>query len=170
MAALCLLLAIVAGVAVGDLVLENTAAGDVTMLHYSVSGSSEGLLLATAAGLGFVLGLLLLASLSTTRTRRARRRWLRTAGRDLSRQAAELERENARLREELARTRRVRHLGELGGPADLRSAAWARPAAERRVAAPSGQPERHPEPIYEQARRAARLRSNPDPQGRARRY
>jgi hypothetical protein len=128
MAVLLLLLAIVGAVLVGDLVVENTAAGDVTVWHYSITGYSEGQLLAMAAVLGFVLALLVVGSGRMRRGRRARRRQLRTAERDLTAQLAQLERENASLRKELA-----------SAPVD-----------------------RHPEPVYEQAKRAARLRSDLD--------
>jgi hypothetical protein len=164
MAALLLLLAIIGGVVVGDLVLENTTAGDATMLHHTITGSTEGVLLAVAAALGFVIGVLVVASASTTRTRRTRRKQLRTTGRDLNRQVAELQRDNAKLRDELAhRDQRVRHLGEFANPADLRSTPWAGGTADRGITVPSHQAaERHPEPLYEEARRAARLRSHPD--------
>jgi hypothetical protein len=161
MAALLLLLAIIGGIVVGDLVLENTTVGDVTMLHYTITGYSEGLLLAMAAALGFVLGLLVVVSVSTTRTRRARRKQRRTAGRALHSRMAELERENARLREELARDERVGHLGELASPADLGSTSRAGAMADHRVTAQSDQlVERSSEPLYEEARRAARLRGD----------
>jgi hypothetical protein len=122
------------------------------------------LLLAIAAALGVALGLLLVASASTTRTRRAHRKRLRTAGRDLTRQVAELERENARLKDDLARRDQpVRHLGDLASAADLESTASAASTAERRVTVPSHQlAERHSEPLYEEAKRAARLRSDSD--------
>ena len=58
MATLCLLLAIIGGVVVGDLVLENTTAGDITILNHTISGFSEGLLLVMAAALGLLVGLL----------------------------------------------------------------------------------------------------------------
>jgi uncharacterized membrane protein YciS (DUF1049 family) len=109
MAVLLVLLAIVGVVLVGDLVVENTAAGDVGVWHYSITGYSQGELLAMAAALGFVLGLLVVGSVRMRRTRRARRRQLRTAERDLSDQLAELERENASLREELGSTPADRH-------------------------------------------------------------
>jgi hypothetical protein len=135
MATLLLLLAIIGGIVVGDLVLENTTVGDVTMLHHPITGYSQGLLLAMAAALGFVLGLLVVVSVSTTRTRRARRKQRRTAGRALHSRMAELERENARLREELARDERVGHLGELASPADLGSTSRAGAMADHRVTA-----------------------------------
>jgi hypothetical protein len=125
------------------------------------------LLLAIAAALGVALGLLLVASASTTRTRRAHRK-RRTAGHDLTRQVAELERENARLQNELARRDQPVRLGDLTSPADLESTASAASTAERRVTVPSHQlAERHSEPLYseplyEEAKRAARLRSDPD--------
>jgi hypothetical protein len=164
MAALFLVLAIVAGVVVGDLVLENTTAGDITVLHHTVTGYNEGLLLAMAVALGVVLGGLVVASASTTRTRRIRRKRLRTGERDLHRQVGELKRENARLRDELARRdQRVRHLGGLASPADLGSTTWAGSTADHRVTVPSHQlAEGHPEPLYEEAKRAARLWSDLD--------
>lgn len=94
MAALFLLLAVLGAIVVGDLVLENTAAGAITVLNHPISGYSDGLLLAMAAVLGFVVGLLVVGSASTRRTRRAHRKQLRTAERELSGQLIELEREN----------------------------------------------------------------------------
>jgi uncharacterized membrane protein YciS (DUF1049 family) len=128
MAVLLLLLAIVGAVLVGGLVVENTAAEDATVWHYSITGYSEGQLLAMAAAIGFVLGLLVVGSVRMRRHPRARRRQLRTAERDLTAQLAELEHENASLRKELA----------------------------------SRSVDRHPEPVYEEAKRAARLRSDLD--------
>jgi hypothetical protein len=101
MAVLLLLLAIIGAVLVGDLVVENTAAGSVTVLQHLITGYSQGQLLAMAAALGFVVGLLAISSVSMRRTRRARRRQLRTVERDLTAQLAELERDNASLRNEL---------------------------------------------------------------------
>ena len=162
MALLLLLLAIVGAVLVGDLVVENTAAGDVTAWQHSITGYSQGQLLAMAAALGFVLGLLVVGSVRMRRTRRARRRQLRTAERDLTAQLAELERENASLREDLAHLDRpVRRPDAAAVPADL-GIASAAPTAERRARVRSTSVDRHPEPVYEEARRAARLRSDLD--------
>src|SRR6266511_2759513 len=98
------------------------------------------LLLAIAAALGVVVGLLLVASAGTTKTRRTHRVRLRTAGRDLNRHVAELERENARLQDELARRdQRVRHPGEFASPHELESTASAASTAERRVTVPPHQ-------------------------------
>ncbi len=140
MAVLLFLLAIAGGALVGDLVLENTAAGSVTVLDRSFTGYSQGQLLAVVAALGFVLGVLAVASLSLRRARRVRRRELRRAERDLTDEVAELERENRALRDELAHRGRQRRPGAAAMPAD-----------------------RPPEPVYEEARRVARLRgSDPD--------
>jgi hypothetical protein len=62
MAVLLFLLAIAGGVLVGDLVLENTAAGSVTVLDRSFGGYSQGQLLAGVAALGFMVGVLALGS------------------------------------------------------------------------------------------------------------
>lgn len=163
MAALFLLLVIIGGIVVADLVLENPTADSVTVLNHPITGYSEGLVLAMAVALGLVLGLLVVASARSTRKRRARRKQLRTAGRDLPLQVAEMERENTRLREELARRDRpVRRHDEVARPADLGSTASVAPAAEGWVTAPSRRAEGYSEPLYEEARRVARLRSDPD--------
>jgi hypothetical protein len=161
MAALFLLLATVGGVVVGDLVLENTSVDDITVFNHTIHGVSEGLL-AVAAALGLVVGLLVVSSAGTTRTRRARRKRLRAAERNLNPQVAKLQRDNARLRRELARRDRPArpHLGEPAAPADPGSTPWAGATRDPEAAVPSRPLERHPEPLYEEARRAARLRSH----------
>ena len=82
MALFFLLLAILGGAVVGDLIWENTAAGEVTMLDRTLVSYPQGWLLAAAAGIGFVTALLLVASVSSTRARRNRRRQLRALKRD----------------------------------------------------------------------------------------
>jgi hypothetical protein len=67
MAVLLFLLAIAGGVLVGDLVIENTAPGSVTVLDRSFTGYSEGQLLAAVAALGFVVGVLCQAGRSGPR-------------------------------------------------------------------------------------------------------
>jgi hypothetical protein len=67
MAILLFLLAIAGGVLVGDLVLENTGAGSVTVLDRSFTGFNQGQLLAVVAALGFVVGVLVVGSLSLRR-------------------------------------------------------------------------------------------------------
>jgi hypothetical protein len=154
MAALLLLLAIAGSIVVGDLVLENSGIGTVTLLNQPITGYSEGVLLAMTAALGFMVGLLMVGSVSMRRTRRARRRQLRVAERELNGQLAELERENTRLRDELARRdSAARRLAGVTAAADLGPPA----AVERNVTSPPVDP--HLEPVYAEARRAARLRS-----------
>ena len=77
MALFFLLLAILGGAVVGDLIWENTDAGEVTMLDRTLVSYPQGWLLAVAAGIGFVTALLLVASMSSTKARRNRRRQLR---------------------------------------------------------------------------------------------
>jgi hypothetical protein len=84
MAVLFLLLAIVGAMVVGDLVLENAAVGGITVLNHPITGYSDGLLLAMAAAPGLVVGLLVVGSAAMWRTRRARRKRLRTVERELS--------------------------------------------------------------------------------------
>ena len=161
MAVLLFLLAIAGGVLVGALVLENTAAGSVTVLDRSFTGFSQGQLLAAVAALGFLVGVLVVASVSLRRARRFRRRELRQAEQELSAEVAQLERENSGLRDELAR-RTQRRQGAGAMPADL-AAGSAASMGERHARAYAAPAERHPEPVYDEARRIARLRnSDPD--------
>jgi hypothetical protein len=95
MAAFLFLLAIIGGALVGDLVWENTTAGEVTVLDRTVTGYPQGWLLAAAAALGFVVGILLVASLSSTKARRNRRRQLRAMKRHPQRGGVEPELEHA---------------------------------------------------------------------------
>jgi hypothetical protein len=76
MAMFLFLVAAIGGVVVADLVLENPTRGQATVFTQPVGGHSQGVLLAMAAALGFVVALLLVASLAWT-WRRARRRQLR---------------------------------------------------------------------------------------------
>src|SRR5215216_5545220 len=95
MAAFFLLLAILGGALVGDLVLENTSLGEATVLDRTVVSYPQGWLLAAAAALGFVIALLLVASVSSTKARRNRRRQLRSMKRHPQRQGVEPELEHA---------------------------------------------------------------------------
>ena len=157
MAALLLLLAVAGTAMVADLVLENTGTGAITVLHHPVTGYSHGLLLAMAVALGLVIGLLVVASMSMRRTRRARRKRLRQAEHELRSQLLALERENTSLRDELAhRDSAARRL--VGGAAAANPEAAAAPRRS-----PSPLADRQVEPIYEEARRVARLRSSFDP-------
>jgi hypothetical protein len=128
-----LLLAIIGGVVVGDLVWENTSAGEVTVFDRTVAGYPQGWLLAAAAALGLLVGLLLVASLGSTKRRRARRRQLRSLGRGLDEDGAVLEWEHASwLDESFGRSESAAHVA---APVDHGS-----------------------EPLYEQTRRASRQR------------
>jgi hypothetical protein len=127
-----LLLAIIGGVLVGDLVWENTGAGELTVFNRTVAGYPQGWLLATAAALGFLVGLLLVASLGSTKGRRARRRQLRSLRRGLKDHGTGPEREHASwMDESFGRSESAAHVAE---PVDHGS-----------------------KPLYEQTRRATRL-------------
>jgi hypothetical protein len=87
---LLFVLAAAGGVVVGNLVWENSAAAEVTVFNQPVTGYPQGWLLAAAAALGFVVALLLVASVNVTKGRRERRRQLRLLRRR-HRQVAESE-------------------------------------------------------------------------------
>jgi uncharacterized membrane protein YciS (DUF1049 family) len=159
MAVLLFLLALAGGVLVGALTLENTGAASVTVLDRSFTGFSQGQLLAVVAALGFVVGVLVVGSLSLRRARRVRRRELRRAEQDLSAEVAELERENRDLRDELARRASLSRRPGMGAMAPDRATDATVPGGERRARSHPMPDDRHPEPVYEQARRVARLRS-----------
>jgi hypothetical protein len=154
MAVLLFLLAILGAGVVADLVVENTGTGAITVLHQPVTGYRDGLLLAMAAALGLMIGLLLVGALSLRRTRRVRRRQLRGAERELRGQLLELQDRNTRLREELARRdSAARRVAGVAAAAGLEP-----PAAAGTVSPPLA--DHQVEPIYEEARRVARLRSS----------
>ena len=132
MAAFFLLLAIIGGTLVGDLVWENTTAGEVTVLDRTLVSYPQGWLLAATAALGFVVALLLVASLSSTKARRNRRRQLRSLKRQPQREGVEPELEHASWLEE--------------------SYGRQEPAAD------AGEPpSRRAEPLYEQTRQTIRM-------------
>jgi hypothetical protein len=139
MAAFLFLLAIIGGALVGDLVWENTTAGEVTVLDRTLVSYPQGWLLAGAAALGFVIALLLVASVGSTRRRRDRRRQLRSLKHQPQREAIEPEQESANwLDESSSRDETVGDAGEPLGP-------------------PS-------EPLYERTRRTVRERDDPGQQ------
>ena len=169
-----LLLAVAGGVVVADLVLENTTAAQITLFHHTVIGHSEGWLLAIAAGFGALVALLLVASMNATKARRVRRGQLRRLRRGLEHQVVAPEPDFARLLDEFFGPEETpRHLTRpagLAGPRDEsrngRADAHQRPVTPQRI-------QHHPEPRYEQARRAAGLRNDwdlplPASQGRRR--
>ena len=148
-------LAVAGGVVVADLVGENTAAGQVTVFHQTVGGYPEGWLLATAAGLGFVAALLLVASVNSTKGRRARRKQLRGLRQGLEDQVAAPEPDHARLLDAFFGPEKPsRQLGGPARPAELKTESRERPTEDHpRWATP--QAIQHPtEPLYQQVRPA----------------
>jgi hypothetical protein len=85
---------------VGDLVLENPSAGEVIVFNQPVSGYSQGVLLAMAAVLGVVVAALSVASMSSTRARRARHKQLRAIRSGMQHQGATPQPEQAGLLDE----------------------------------------------------------------------
>jgi hypothetical protein len=152
---LLFVLAVTGGVTVADLVWENTDAGQVTLFHHTVSGYPVGWLLATAAGLGVVVALLLVASVNSTKRRRARREQLGRLRRGRQDRVVAPEPDHARLLDEFFGP--AEPSGHLGGPArpvDLKTQGPERRADDhQRWVTP--QPIQHPtEPLYQQARSA----------------
>jgi uncharacterized integral membrane protein len=113
MAAIFLVLAALDAVLLGNLALTNTSATSLSVFDQSISGFTQGELLLLAAGLGLLLALFVGIAWSSSSARRAKRRQLRAARREVEGRVAELERENARLRKELEGARRT---GALVGP------------------------------------------------------
>jgi hypothetical protein len=156
MAAFVLFVVAVAGaVVVADLVWENTAAGQVTVFGQTVGGYPEGWLLAISAGLGFVVALVLVASVNSTKGRRARRKQLRGLRHGLKDQLVAPEPDHPGLLDAFFGPEEPsRHPGGPARPADL---GGERPESRaddhQRWVAP--QPVQHPaEPLYQQIRSA----------------
>jgi TolA-binding protein len=105
MAVLFLLLAVLILVALAAVGFENTDPSSATLLDRSFSQLSEGQLLILAAALGFLVALFLFLAFGASRTRRTRRKELKSRRRDAEGRVDELERENARLQHELTNTR-----------------------------------------------------------------
>jgi hypothetical protein len=148
-------LAVAGGVVVADLAWENTAAGQVTVFHHIVGGYPEGWLLAIAAGLGFVVALLLVASVNSTKGRRARRKQLGRLRRGLEDPVDAPEPDHARLLDAFFGPEEPsRQLGGPARPAELKTQGRERPAeAHPRWVTP--QAAQHPaEPLYQQVRSA----------------
>jgi hypothetical protein len=127
MAALFLVLAVVDAVLLGDAVLANTSASSVSVFNHSITGYTQGQLLAAAAGLGLLGTLLLGLAWRSSGAQRAKRRQLRAARRDLEGKLAELERDNAILRHERERLDRL---------AELRASSQAQERARERASQP----------------------------------
>jgi hypothetical protein len=105
MAVLFLLLAVLCLVVLGAAGLENNDPSTATLLDRSFGQLTEGQLLIVAAGLGFLVALFLSLAFGASRTRRTRRKELKSRRRDAEGRVDELERENARLRQELSSSR-----------------------------------------------------------------
>jgi hypothetical protein len=162
MAAFVLFVMAVAGaVVVADLVWENPTAGQITVLHHTVVGYPVGWMLAIAAGLGFVVALLLVASASSTKGRRARRKQLRRLRHGVEDQVAAPEPDHARLLDAFFGPEvPSRHLD---GPAEPESEGReGRADDHQRGVTPPQRINHPPEPLYEQARRAAGLHRDQD--------
>jgi hypothetical protein len=148
-------LAVAGGVVVADLVLENPAAGQVTVFGQTVGGYPGGWLLAIAAGLGFVVALVLVAAINSTKGRRARRKQLRRLRHGLEDQAVAPEPNHGRLLDEFFGPEEPsRHPDGPVRPADLRDE---RPSSRAYDHQPvvTPQPIQHPtEPLYQQVRLA----------------
>jgi cell shape-determining protein MreC len=113
MAAIFLVLAVVDAALLANVALTNTSASSLSVFDQSMARFTQGELLLVAAGLGLLLALFLRIAWSSSSARRAKRRQLRAARREVESRVAELERDNARLRKELEGTQRP---GALVGP------------------------------------------------------
>ena len=148
-------LAVAGGVVVADLVWENTAAGQITVFDHTVSGYPEGWLLAIAAGLGCVVALLLVASVNSTKGRRARRKQLGRLRRGLEHQAVAPKPDQARLLDEFFGPEEPsRHLSGPAWPADLKPEGRERRADDHQRWVTPQPIQRPTEPLYQQARLA----------------
>jgi uncharacterized integral membrane protein len=105
MAVLFLLLAFLLLVVVAAAGIENTDSSTASLFDRSFGQLTEGQLLLLFAGVGFLIALFLFLAFGASRSRRARRRELKTRRRDAEGRVDELERENARLNKELADVR-----------------------------------------------------------------
>jgi hypothetical protein len=163
MAGLLLLVAAIGGVVVADLVLENPAADEATVFTLPVGGHSQGVLLAMAAALGFVVALLLVASASSTQRRRARRKQLRALRTDRQRHAAAPEPEQPGVLDEwFGRHLTVSELSEPAQPTDLGRERSGAGTDDRRVTVTPGPTGHYPGSFHQRTSRAAQLRNQPD--------
>jgi TolA-binding protein len=105
MAVLFLLLAFLLLVVVAAAGIENTDSSTASLFDRSFGQLTEGQLLLLFAGVGFLIALFLFLAFGASRTRRARRKELKSRRRDAEGRVDELERENARLSKELTDVR-----------------------------------------------------------------
>ena len=104
MAVLFLLLAFLTVVLLAAAGLENSSTSSATLFDRSFNQLTEGQLLILAAALGFLVAVFLFLAFGASRSRRTRRKELKSRRRDAESRVDELERENARLQHELANT------------------------------------------------------------------
>jgi TolA-binding protein len=105
MAILFLLLAFLVVVLLAAAGLENTDPSTATLFDRSFGQLTEGQLLVLAGAVGFLVALFLFLAFGASRTRRSRRKELRTRRRDAEGRVDELKRENARLQKDLTSAR-----------------------------------------------------------------
>lgn len=150
-----LLLAVGGGVMVAALVSENTTADQVMLFHHTITGYSEGWLLAISAALGALVALLLVASVNATKGRRVRREQLRRLRRGLEHQVVAPEPDHARLLDEFFGPEEPSgHLGGPARPADLEREGRQRRADDHHRWVPPQPIQQPTEPPYQQARSA----------------
>jgi hypothetical protein len=152
---LLFVLAVAGGVTVADLAWENPAAGQVTVFDHTVSGYPEGWLLAIAAGLGCVVAVLLVASVNSTKGRRARLMQLGRLRRGLEHQVVTPKPDHAGLLDEFFGPEEppVSLAGRPGRPTSRPKAESAQRMTSRAGVTP--QAILHPsEPLYQQVRSA----------------
>jgi hypothetical protein len=163
MAVVLFLLAAIGGVVVADLLLENPTVGEATVFNQPVSGYRQGELLAMGAALGFVVAVLLVASVSSTQRRRARRKQLRAFHAGTQRHAAAPARDQAGLLDAwFGRHGPVGELGERAPPTDLGRERSGGGTDDRPVTGTPGPTEHHPGSFHQPTRRAAHLHNHPD--------
>jgi hypothetical protein len=104
MAVLFLLLAFLTVVLLAAAGLENSSTSSATLFDRSFNQLTEGQLLILAAALGFMVAVFLFLAFGASRSRRTRRKELKSRRRDAESRVDELERENGRLQHELANT------------------------------------------------------------------
>ena len=105
MAVLFLLLAFLVAVVIAAAGLENTTESSATLFNRSFDQLTDGQLLVVFAGLGFLVALFLFLAFGASRSRRSRRKELKSRRRDAEGRVDELERENSRLHQELTSSR-----------------------------------------------------------------
>ena len=148
-------LAVAGGVVVADLVWENTLAGQVTVFHQTVDGYPEGWLLAIAAGIGFVVALLLVASVNSTKGRGARRKQLRHLRQGLEDQVAAPEPDHVHLLDAFfGPDEPSRHPDGPARPVELKSEGRESRADHHQLVVTPQPIEHSAEPLYQQVRSA----------------